>query len=79
MSSENSTRAASKTMEHEFKQHSDDILIDFNGEDDPYRRLNWPTREKVVVTLLYSLCTMGTTWLSTMSVFAPLFGQNNLR
>ena len=64
-------------MENGFKQHSDDILIDFDGEDDPYRPLNWPMRKKVVVTVLYSLCTMGTTWASTMSLFA-LLGENNL-
>ncbi|KAF2475445.1 MFS general substrate transporter [Lindgomyces ingoldianus] len=44
----------------------DDNLIDFDGPDDPYLPLNWPFRHKVVVTLLYSLCTMGTTWASTV-------------
>ena len=78
MSTENSIPAASTNMEHEFKPRSDDILIDFNGEDDPYRPLNWPIRrKKVVVTLLYSLCTMGTTWASTMSVLAPLWRKQS--
>ena len=64
--------AASLQMEQKFNQDSYDILIDFDGEDDPYRPLNWPRRKKVVVTVLYSLCTMGTTWASTMSVSARL-------
>lgn len=43
-------------------------LVDFNGPEDLYQPLNWPTRKKIVITMLYSLCTMGTTWASTMSV-----------
>ena len=71
MSSENSTLSSSQKMEPDFKQNSIEILVDFDGDDDPYRPLNWPMRKKVVVTFLYSLCTMGTTWASTMSVTAP--------
>ena len=41
-------------------------LIDFDGPNDPYRPMNWPRRKKITVTVLYSLCTMGSTWASTM-------------
>ncbi|CAG8956279.1 hypothetical protein HYFRA_00003659 [Hymenoscyphus fraxineus] len=44
-------------------------IVDFDGEDDPYRPINWPFRKKVVTTLLYGLTTMGSTWAS--SVYAP--------
>ncbi|KAF2730827.1 MFS general substrate transporter [Polyplosphaeria fusca] len=44
----------------------EDGLIDFDGPEDPHQPINWPFRKKVVVTLLYSLCTMGTTWASTI-------------
>lgn len=46
-----------------------DNVVDFDGPDDPYRPINWPMWKKVVVTILYSLCTMGTTWASTMYEF----------
>jgi len=26
--------------------NNDDTLIDFNGEDDPYKPLNWPMKER---------------------------------
>ena len=43
-----------------------DSLIDFDGKDDPYMPLNWPLRKKIVTTLVYSFCTMGSTWASTI-------------
>lgn len=43
-------------------------LIDFEGPDDPYHPLQWPLGKKVTTTILYSFCTMATTWASTMSV-----------
>jgi hypothetical protein len=46
-----------------------DVIVDFNGPDDPYRPLNWTFKKKVVTTLLYGLTTMGTTWAS--SVISP--------
>jgi len=52
-----------------------DDLIDFDGPDDPYKPLNWPMSKKVTVTVLYSFCTMGTTWASTMSVPASHNGR----
>ena len=32
-----------------------DVLVDFDGKDDPYRPLNWPFKKKVITTLLYGL------------------------
>ena len=48
-------------------------IVDFDGEDDPYRPVNWPFRKKLVTTLLYGLTTMGSTWAS--SVYAPAVEQ----
>ena len=39
--------------------------MDFDGPDDPYRPLNWPTRKKVSTTMLYGLVTMTATWASS--------------
>lgn len=40
-------------------------LVDFEGPDDPYRPINWPTHKKVTTTLLYGLVTMSATWASS--------------
>lgn len=48
-------------------------IVDFDGDDDPYRPLNWPFRKKLVTTMLYGLTTMGSTWAS--SVYAPAVTQ----
>ena len=53
-------------MEQPLKPDVDENLIEFDGPEDPYMPLNWPFRKKVIVTLLYSLCTMCTTWASTI-------------
>lgn len=37
----------------------DDVIVDFDGPDDPYKPLNWPFRKKCITTLLYGLTTMG--------------------
>jgi DHA1 family multidrug resistance protein-like MFS transporter len=42
-----------------------DVIVDFEGEDDPYRPINWPTRKKITTTLLYGLTTMSATWGSS--------------
>ncbi|KAK7750323.1 hypothetical protein SLS62_007731 [Diatrype stigma] len=42
-----------------------EALVDFDGPDDPYRPINWPTRKKVATTLLYGLVTMTATWASS--------------
>ena len=41
-------------------------IIDFDGPDDPYNALNWPFHKKFVTTMLYSFCTMGATFASTV-------------
>ncbi|KAI4105675.1 MAG: hypothetical protein L6R37_002574 [Teloschistes peruensis] len=46
-----------------------DVLVDFDGPDDPYRPINWPFRKKLVTTILYGFTTMGSTWAS--SVYSP--------
>ncbi|MCJ1393634.1 hypothetical protein MMC18_006509 [Xylographa bjoerkii] len=46
-----------------------DVLVDFEGPDDPYRPMNWPMRKKVVTTVLYGFTTMGATFAS--SVYSP--------
>ncbi|KAH7153369.1 major facilitator superfamily domain-containing protein [Dactylonectria macrodidyma] len=42
-----------------------DQLVDFDGPDDPYLPMNWPTKKKVLTTLLYGLVTMTATWASS--------------
>lgn len=41
------------------------VLVDFDGKDDPYRPMNWPTKKKVITTGLYGLCTMSASWASS--------------
>ena len=36
-----------------------DVIVDFEGPDDPYRPLNWDFRKKAITTVLYGLTTMG--------------------
>ena len=50
-----------------------DVLVDFDGLDDPYRPINWPFRKKAITTLLYGLTTMGSTWSSSVYVAIRLF------
>jgi hypothetical protein len=38
---------------------SDDVIVDFDGPDDPYQPLNWGFRKKAITTVLYGLTTMG--------------------
>lgn len=52
---------------------SEEVLVDFDGADDPYRPMNWPFRKKVITTLLYGFTTMGSTWAS--SVYSPAINQ----
>ncbi|KAF2001596.1 MSF membrane transporter [Amniculicola lignicola CBS 123094] len=42
-----------------------DALVDFEGPDDPYRPINWPTKKKVITTLMYGLTTMSATYGSS--------------
>lgn len=43
-----------------------DALVDFDGPDDPYRPLNWPSRKKVTTVLLYGLTTTCSSWATSM-------------
>lgn len=47
------------------QQTTAEVLVDFEGEDDPYRPINWSTKKKVNTTLLYGLTTMTATWASS--------------
>lgn len=42
-----------------------EALVDFDGSDDPYRPMNWPTKKKVLTTMMYGLTTMSATWASS--------------
>ncbi|KAI1259796.1 major facilitator superfamily domain-containing protein [Xylariaceae sp. FL1019] len=44
---------------------TEDVLVDFEGPDDPYRPINWPTRKKVITTVIYGLVTGTATWASS--------------
>ncbi len=44
-----------------------DVLVDFDGPDDPYRPINWPFRKKVITTVLY-----GFTTASSFPLFSSL-------
>lgn len=43
-----------------------DVLVDFDGPDDPYKPLNWTTRKKITTTILYGFTTMGATFASSV-------------
>lgn len=44
-------------------------IVTFDGPDDPYRPINWPTSKKLIHTAMYGLTTMTTPWAS--SVYSP--------
>ncbi|EKG14026.1 Major facilitator superfamily [Macrophomina phaseolina MS6] len=45
---------------------SDDVVVDFDGPDDPYRPLNWDNKKKIITTVLYGFTTMGATFSSSV-------------
>lgn len=45
---------------------SSDVVVDFDGPDDPYRPLNWENKKKIVTTVLYGFTTMGATFSSSV-------------
>lgn len=47
------------------QQTAADVLVDFDGPDDPYRPINWPTKKKILTTLMYGMTTMTATWASS--------------
>lgn len=39
-----------------------DVIVNFDGPDDPYRPLNWERKKKWITVLLYGLTTMCSSW-----------------
>ncbi|KAF1814799.1 putative MFS multidrug transporter [Eremomyces bilateralis CBS 781.70] len=50
-----------------------DVIVEFDGLDDPYHPMNWKVGKKIWTTALYGLTTMGATFLS--SVYTPAVQQ----
>lgn len=50
-----------------------DVVVRFDGPNDPYRPLNWPFKKKAITTALYGFTTMGSTFAS--SVYSAGVGQ----
>ncbi|KAK5051956.1 hypothetical protein LTR84_002760 [Exophiala bonariae] len=42
-----------------------DLVVDFDGPDDPYRPLNWAMKKKIITTALYGFTTMSASWASS--------------
>lgn len=51
-----------------------DVIVDFEGPDDPYRPLNWGFAKKAVTTVLYGLTTMGMFCLSLSGIWIVVVG-----
>lgn len=45
---------------------TEDMIVDFDGPDDPYRPINWEFKKKVITTLLYGFTTMCTSFASAI-------------
>ena len=43
-----------------------EVIIDFDGKDDPYRPINWPFRKKMMTTFLYGFTTCWITFASAI-------------
>ncbi|CAD6569569.1 MAG: hypothetical protein ASARMPRED_002949 [Alectoria sarmentosa] len=43
-----------------------EMIVDFDGKDDPYRPMNWPFRKKVITTILYGFTTSWITFTSAI-------------
>jgi MFS transporter, DHA1 family, multidrug resistance protein len=48
---------------------SEDVVVHFDGPNDPYKALNWPSKKKIITTAMYGLTTMTATWAS--STYSP--------
>ena len=48
---------------------TDAMVVDFDGEDDPYRPMNWPFKKKVLTTILYGFTTCWITFAS--AIYSP--------
>jgi DHA1 family multidrug resistance protein-like MFS transporter len=51
------------------KKTTEDVVVHFDGPEDPYKALNWTPKRKIITTALYGLTTMTATWAS--STFSP--------
>ncbi|KAF2742852.1 MFS general substrate transporter [Sporormia fimetaria CBS 119925] len=60
------TRARTESFTHPLAdvKTGRDVIVDFEGDDDPYHPLNWSTGKKIYTTLLYGFITMSATWAS---------------
>lgn len=47
------------------KETHEDVLVDFDGPDDPYRPMNWPMKKKAITVMLYGLVTMSAAYASS--------------
>ncbi|KAI7666716.1 MFS general substrate transporter, partial [Hortaea werneckii] len=65
------SRPARRSFTHPLanEKTNQDVLVDFDGPDDPYRPLNWPFGKKAITTVLYGFTTMGATFASTLLLF----------
>ena len=43
-----------------------EVIVDFDGKDDPYRPINWPFSKKVITTTLYGFTTCWVTFASAI-------------
>lgn len=61
------TRPAVAPFSHPLahERTSANVLVDFEGENDAYLPLNWPTKKKVITTMMYGFTTMTATWASS--------------
>lgn len=57
--------AATFTHPLAHQQTAADVLVNFDGDDDPYRPMNWPTKKKILTTFMYGMTTMTATWASS--------------
>ena len=48
---------------------ADAMVVDFVGENDPYRPMNWPFRKKVITTMMFGFSTCWITFAS--AVYSP--------
>lgn len=51
------------------QQTTEDVIVEFEGPDDPYRSMNWPFRQKFITTMLYGMTAMSVSFHS--SAFSP--------
>lgn len=60
-----------------------DVIVEFDGKEDPYRPLNWSFRKKTTTTLVYGFIAMAATFASSVyssavNVIAEEFGVSSI-